>query len=93
MLNIHLPEYQVVHTWVNSLDCVVLRYLNAIWATDTEDQSDMLETQGLNLEALTPEVRLHIAIHPELVLGAEGVAGADGRVVAHLLGEILKSGR
>lgn len=62
----------------------MLRYLNAIGA-DTEDQSDMLETQGLNLEALTPEVSLHIAIHPELVRVAEGVAGTDGRVVAHLL--------
>jgi hypothetical protein len=65
---------------------------DAIWA-QTEDQPDMLETQGLNLEALTPEVRLHIAIHPELVRGAEGVAGTDRWVVAYLLGEILESGR
>ena len=56
----------------------------------TEDQSDMLETQRLNFEALTPKVSLHIAIHPEFVRVAEGVAGTYGWVMTDLLREILK---
>lgn len=59
----------------------------------TEDQSDMLETQGLHFEALAPKVSLHIAIHPKLVIVAEGVAGTYGWVMADLFREILKVGR
>jgi hypothetical protein len=53
----------------------------------------MLEPQGLHFEALTPEVSLHIAIHPEFVRVAEGIAGTNGRVMTDLLREILKVGR
>ena len=53
----------------------------------------MLETQGLHFEALTPEVSLHIAVHPKLVRVAEGVAGTYGWVMTDLLREILKVGR